>query len=68
MLSDSDSDSDVEDLTNNLHNRYTPACAKLIAQFKTAQKYTEEFVPNIPNFMSEYKVKALFFCQYIFLG
>jgi len=39
-------------------SEYAPACAKLIGQFKNAQKYTEEFVPNVPNFMSEYRLSC----------
>lgn len=46
----------------NLIFRYTPACSKLIAQFKNAQKYLQEEVPNIANFMTEYKVLIFFFC------
>jgi len=35
---------------------YTPACSKLIAQFKSAQNLVKDTVPDITKFMQEYKL------------
>jgi len=35
---------------------YTPACSKLIAQFKTAQALIKDTVPDIARFMADYKL------------
>eukprot|EP00160_Parvularia_atlantis_P016317 Unigene5122_Nuclearia_a/m.15720 Unigene5122_Nuclearia_a/g.15720 ORF Unigene5122_Nuclearia_a/g.15720 Unigene5122_Nuclearia_a/m.15720 type:complete len:226 (-) Unigene5122_Nuclearia_a:95-772(-) len=37
---------------------YTPACSKLIAQFKTSQNLNREQVPSIPEFMQRYHLSA----------
>ncbi|CAG8514595.1 1367_t:CDS:2 [Paraglomus brasilianum] len=38
------------------HTDYTPACSKLIAQYKTALNLVSDHVPDIEKFMKEYKL------------
>ncbi|CAJ0758321.1 19314_t:CDS:2 [Entrophospora sp. SA101] len=38
------------------HTEYTPACGKLIAQYKTAVNLVNDSVPDVEKFMKEYKV------------
>lgn len=38
------------------HHRYTPACLRLLAQYKTIQKVDPD-VPAVEAFMREYKVE-----------
>jgi hypothetical protein len=40
--------------------RYTPACARLIAQFKTALNLVHNEVNSVEDFMKEYKVLDVF--------
>ncbi|KAK9764425.1 Vacuolar protein-sorting-associated protein 28 [Basidiobolus ranarum] len=40
------------------HAEYTPACAKLIAQFKTALNLVSDSVPDVEQFMKEYKLSC----------
>jgi hypothetical protein len=35
---------------------YTPACSKLIAQFKTAQHLIKDAVPDLQKFINEYRL------------
>eukprot|EP01111_Echinosteliopsis_oligospora_P003474 TRINITY_DN1547_c0_g1_i1.p1 TRINITY_DN1547_c0_g1~~TRINITY_DN1547_c0_g1_i1.p1 ORF type:complete len:285 (-),score=84.03 TRINITY_DN1547_c0_g1_i1:10-864(-) len=37
-------------------SEYTPACSKLIAQFKTAQNLLKDQVPDLNKFMSDYRL------------
>mmetsp|Transcript_12825 Transcript_12825/g.22114 ORF Transcript_12825/g.22114 Transcript_12825/m.22114 type:complete len:246 (+) Transcript_12825:77-814(+) len=37
---------------------YTPACAKLIAQFKTQREALKDCVPSIESFIAEYKMNC----------
>ncbi|KAL1914377.1 uncharacterized protein VTP21DRAFT_8957 [Calcarisporiella thermophila] len=37
---------------------YTPACARLIAQFKTALNLVRDAVPDVEQFMREYKLEC----------
>ena len=36
--------------------RYSPACTRLLSQYKTMSKLVEEDVPSIEQFMSQYRV------------
>ena len=36
--------------------RYSPACTRLLSQYKTMSKLVEEDVPSIDQFMSQYRV------------
>lgn len=36
--------------------RYRSACAKLINQFKTARKVTQPYVPDVRQFMRDYRL------------
>lgn len=35
---------------------YTPACSKLIGQFKTAQHLIKDTTPDIQKFITEYRL------------
>jgi len=37
-------------------SRYSPACTRLLSQYKTMSKLVEEDVPSIEQFMSQYRV------------
>jgi len=37
-------------------DRYSPACTRLLSQYKTMSKLVEEDVPSIEQFMSQYRV------------
>ncbi|CAG8505432.1 43_t:CDS:2 [Dentiscutata heterogama] len=37
---------------------YTPSCAKLIAQYKTAMNLVCDLIPDVEQFMKEYKLKC----------
>lgn len=39
--------------------RYTPACSRLLAQFKTIMKLVGDSVPSVDAFMSEYRVREV---------
>jgi len=39
-----------------LTDRYSPACTKLLSQYKTMSKLVEEDVPSIEQFMTQYRV------------
>ncbi len=43
-------------LTDTPRDRYTRACLRLIAQFKTLVNLLQESVPDVRKFMAEYKV------------
>ena len=36
--------------------RYSPACTRLLSQYKTMSKLVEEDVPSIDQFMTQYRV------------
>jgi len=38
-------------------NRYSPACTRLLSQYKTMLKLVGDAVPSIEGFMSQYKVR-----------
>ncbi|CAJ0755229.1 10316_t:CDS:2 [Entrophospora sp. SA101] len=40
------------------HTEYTPACGKLIAQYKTAVNLVNDSVPDVEKFMKEYKLEC----------
>ncbi|CAG8450456.1 121_t:CDS:2 [Scutellospora calospora] len=42
----------------HLEKAYTPACAKLIAQYKTAMNLVCDLIPDVEKFMKEYKLKC----------
>ncbi|KAL2914700.1 Vacuolar protein-sorting-associated protein 28 [Polyrhizophydium stewartii] len=37
---------------------YTPACQRLIAQFKTSISLLQDVVPSVPHFMAEYRLSC----------
>ncbi|CAG8475778.1 15698_t:CDS:2 [Cetraspora pellucida] len=42
----------------HLEKAYTPSCAKLIAQYKTAMNLVSDLIPDVEQFMKEYKLKC----------
>jgi len=42
-----------------LAGRYSPACTKLLSQYKTMSKLVEEDVPSVEQFMSQYRVSSI---------
>jgi ESCRT-I complex subunit VPS28 len=45
-------------LITSLEPRYTPACSRLLAQFRTIMKLVGDSVPSLDAFMTEYRVRA----------
>lgn len=42
-----------------LSKRYSPACTRLIAQYKTMLKLVGDSVPSIEEFMAKYRVRLI---------
>jgi hypothetical protein len=45
--------------------RYSPACTRLLSQYKTMSKLVEEDVPSIERFMSQYRVSDILRCSHV---